>query len=72
MSKYAIGMTIYGVALFVGVLLLIANFGLHLFDKTPNGFRIAIIAYAGIWMVIRIVLARQGYFTRSRPKPDAE
>ena len=72
MSKYAIGMTIYGAALFVVALLLIANFGLHLFDKTPNGFRIAIIIYAVVWMGIRVVLARQGFFVRRSQKPDAE
>ena len=72
MSKFAIGMTIYGAALFVGVVLLVANFGLHLFDHIPNGFRIAVIAYALIWLVIRVVLGRQGYFVRRSPKPDAD
>lgn len=70
MSKFNTGMMIYAAAFLAGVGLLIANFAAHVFDGIPNGFRIAVVIYALIWVAIRVWLGRKGYFVSRSQKPD--
>ncbi len=66
-----IGLIAYIIA-FVAILALFAANTFGLFNAIPHGFQIAVVVFAVIWIVARIVLGRMGHLKggRGRTRPD--
>jgi uncharacterized membrane protein YcfT len=66
-----IGLIAYIIA-FVILIGLFAAYAMGLFNNSPHGFQIAVVVFAVIWVVARLVLGRMGYLRggRGRTRPD--
>ncbi len=67
-----IGLIAYIIA-FVILIGLFAAYAMGLFNNSPHGFQIAVVAFGAIWVVARLVLGRMGHLRggRGRTRPDS-